>query len=230
MIQELLERQGYVTLPNFYSAEELAALRLLADQVGANGAKYAIRSLLKTASAFVPVVLNGKLGALLKQLQPGAVCTKSIYFDKPLGANWGVYWHQDRTINVAQKHDSLGFMNWTRKQNIASVQPPVPMLHNTITVRVHLDDTAPLNGALRVVPRSHKNGFLTDAEISELLKTNDPLDCTVHAGGAMLMKPLLVHSSHHNQLGAPRRVLHLEFANQPLPAPLQWAEYLPLPT
>ncbi|WP_162549742.1 phytanoyl-CoA dioxygenase family protein [Hymenobacter nivis] len=44
------------------------------------------------------------------------------------------------------------------------------------------------------------------------------------AGGAMLMKPLLLHASSRSTSDRPRRVIHLEFSAQELPAGLAWRE------
>ena len=58
---------------------------------------------------------------------------------------------------------------------------------------------------------------------SETLQQNTaPETCGVNAGGAVMMRPLLLHSSHKATDAARRRVIHLEFAAEPLPEPLQW--------
>lgn len=48
--------------------------------------------------------------------------------------------------------------------------------------------------------------------------------CAVPAGGVMLMRPLLLHASHRSTSARPRRVVHLEFSAQELPAGLSWRE------
>jgi ectoine hydroxylase-related dioxygenase (phytanoyl-CoA dioxygenase family) len=91
-----------------------------------------------------------------------------------------------------------------------------------LTVRIHLDDTNEDNGALKVIPGTHLNGILPSSAIQLGLPTE--VSCNVRAGGIMLMKPLLLHSSARTTDGRPRRVIHIEFANEELPAGLQWAE------
>ena len=44
-----------------------------------------------------------------------------------------------------------GYGPWTVKQNQYAVQPPLDILENNFTIRIHLDDTDENNGALRVI-------------------------------------------------------------------------------
>ena len=50
-----------------------------------------------------------------------------------------------------------------------------------LTVRLHLDDCGNDNGPLRVVPSSHRRGFLSDTQIQEWSKDN-AITCTAHEG------------------------------------------------
>jgi hypothetical protein len=43
-------------------------------------------------------------------------------------------------------------------------------------------------------------------------------------GGIVLMRPLLLHASSPARAPGHRRVIHLEFAADPLPGSLRWAE------
>lgn len=47
------------------------------------------------------------------------------------------------------------FAPWTTKQNQFAVQPPIEILENIFTIRIHLDETDENNGALRVIEKSH---------------------------------------------------------------------------
>ena len=46
----------------------------------------------------------------------------------------------------------------------------------------------------------------------------------VPVGGALVMRPLLLHASRRSQSGWHRRVLHIEYAGCDFPEPLQWHE------
>ncbi len=225
---------GFDRYPGVYTPEETAGLirsieaAILPEAAGRSGDLFAIRQLLKTIPALVPAVFTPALLAVLRDVAgPGYFLVKSIYFDKPPASNWYVASHQDLTISVDAKADVPGFSLWTVKKGQYAVQPPLGILENIVTVRIHLDDTDAENGALRVLPGSHRNGVLragavpwTDAE---------EVCCDVPRGGVMVMKPLLLHRSLRATGGRRRRVIHLEFSNATLPEGLNWAEQLAVP-
>jgi ectoine hydroxylase-related dioxygenase (phytanoyl-CoA dioxygenase family) len=102
------------------------------------------------------------------------------------------------------------------------VQPPAVVLEGMLTVRLHLDACAGENGALRVVPGSHARGRLSPEEIAALASSGEAVLCEAPAGGLLVMRPLLVHASSAATRPGRRRVLHLDFAREALPAPLRW--------
>jgi ectoine hydroxylase-related dioxygenase (phytanoyl-CoA dioxygenase family) len=112
-------------------------------------------------------------------LGPDYFVVKFIYFDKPPSSNWFVAWHQDLTISVDRRLDVEGYA-WTVKQGQYSVQPPLAVLESIYTIRIHLDDTNEQNGALRVIPGSHRKGVIS--------RTTDrtpekEISCSVGRGG-----------------------------------------------
>ena len=108
------------------------------------------------------------------------------------------------------------------KQNQYAVQPPLHILENNFTIRIHLDDTDENNGALRVIPKSHAKGIYRPETID--WSKEREVTCIVSKGGVMLMRPLLLHASSRTTNNKKRRVIHIEFSNQSLPEPLQWSE------
>jgi hypothetical protein len=80
---------------------------------------------------------------------------KSIYFDKPETSNWYVSYHQDLTISLDKKVQIRNYGPWTSKSNQFAVQPPIEILENIFTIRIHLDYTNEQNGALKIIPKSH---------------------------------------------------------------------------
>jgi hypothetical protein len=62
-----------------------------------------------------------------------------------------VAYHQDLTISVDKKAAIEDFGPWTIKQNQYAVQPPLQILENIYTIRIHLDETNQDNGALKVI-------------------------------------------------------------------------------
>jgi ectoine hydroxylase-related dioxygenase (phytanoyl-CoA dioxygenase family) len=117
-----------------------------------------------------------------------------------------------------------GYSSWTVKQHQFAVQPPLELLEDNFTIRIHLDDTDEHNGALKVIPASHLKGIYRVVHIdwNEASETT----CSVQKGGIMLMHPLLLHASGRTTSNERRRVVHIEFSRQQLPGGLQWAEYL----
>ncbi len=148
----------------------------------------------------------------------------AIFFQKSAAANWLVPWHQDLTVALRSRVDVPGFGPWTIKDGVPHVQPPIELLQEMLTVRLHLDDADEANGALRVVPGSHCFGRLSPDGIRYLRTQQSEVICSVARGDALLMRPLLLHASGRCTTARPRRVLHIEYAGAALPGGLGWHE------
>ena len=146
------------------------------------------------------------------------------FFGKTAEQNWLVALHQDCSIAVRDRIDDDSCHGWSVKEGVWFVQPPTPVLEQLIAVRVHLDDCGPDDGPLRVVPRSHDQGRLTAGQIRAMRQQNGEVDCLVPRGGAMLMRPLLLHASSRMRSGGRRRVLHFVFGPRVLPCGLAWRQ------
>jgi hypothetical protein len=149
---------------------------------------------------------------------------RAIYFDKSADTNWLVPWHQDLMVAVRERAEVPEFGPWSVKDGIPHVRPPAKLLEQMLTVRLHLDEADAANGALRVLPESHRFGRLSADQIQELRAEQAEFVCAVPAGGALLMRPLLLHASSRSTSTRHRRVLHLEYAAFELPRELQWHE------
>ena len=183
--------------------------------------KHAQRNLLD-----VPSVRELAVSEPVKQLVTaclGKECfaVRGILFNKTPNSNWKVAWHQDRTIAVRERKDVAAFGPWSVKAGVPSVQPPASVMAKMLAIRVHLDDSHENNGPLRIVPGSHKAGCLSAQEVATWRELPSAI-CTVPRGGAILMRPLLVHASSSCSEPQPRRVIHLEFAAEDLPGGLEW--------
>lgn len=229
-----LNSNGFATIDNIYTTEEV---EIMLRQISkANTDKetfrksvdlFAIRQFFKEVPAIIDTIFNDKLKAVLKQhLGDNYFVVKSIYFDKPEASNWYVSYHQDLTISVDKKLELNGFEFWTTKHNQFAVQPPLDILKNILTVRIHLDDTDENNGALKVVPNSHLKEIYRPETIDWTIESE--VSCNVSKGGIMLMKPLLLHSSGRTTNNRQRRVIHIEFSNRELPTEINWAERIKL--
>lgn len=67
---------------------------------------------------------------------------------------------------------------------------PIHILEDSITIRIHLDDTDENNGALKVIPKSHKKGILRIDSTN--MNQNIEQVCEVKRGGIMLMETFII--------------------------------------
>lgn len=227
-----IEKNGFAIVGDVYTNAEVQQLIDLIDNTDTSGATFrksanlfAIRQFLKQIPEIHPILFNDNLKQLITELfGEDYFAVKSIYFDKPGESNWFVAYHQDLTISVDTKIEIEGYGPWTIKQNQFAVQPPLELLENIFTIRIHLDKTDKNNGALKVIPQSHNKNIYRAETIDWSIETETT--CEVPKGGIMFMKPLLLHSSSKTTNNNRRRVIHIEFSNKSLPNKLQWAEKL----
>jgi hypothetical protein len=159
-------------------------------------------------------------------LGPGAFAVRGLFFDKTPTANWNLPWHQDLTIAVRERRETPGFGPWTRKGGIAHVHAPAELLARMLTIRLHLDDCGTESGPMRVMPGSHAAGKQDTGTIAtwSARAGERAVDCLAPAGGAVIMRPLLLHASASGTGPGRRRVIHLEYAAEDLPSGLHWYE------
>jgi len=230
--QAEIHHKGYTVIDGVFSNADIdQILKLIADADQSNSKfrktadLFAIRQFLKEIPQVVPIIFNDRLTSILVDLfGDDYFAVKSIYFDKPELSNWFVAWHQDLTISVNKKADIPGFSNWTIKQDQFAVQPPLEVLTDNFTIRIHLDDTDESNGALKVIPGSHLKGAYRPENIDW---DNEVVDiCNVYKGGVMVMRPLLMHASDRTTNNEKRRVIHIEFSRAKLPGQINWSEMI----
>ena len=220
-----LREAGFAVIEELAPADDLHGLReeadrLLRESAGRGGA----RNVLHRSGPLNHLALSGPPAhAAASLLGTQARPTKLTVFDKTPRANWKVPWHQDLTIAVAARADLPGFGPWSLKDGVVHVQPPVEVLQQILAIRLHLDDTPASNGALRVLPGTHRLGRISEPQIAALRRESSEVVCAVPAGGAMLMSPLLVHASSAADVPSRRRVLHFEYSAAALPGSLAWA-------
>jgi len=157
-------------------------------------------------------------------LNGDAFPVRALFFDKVPDANWKVPWHQDITIAVRERIDTLGFSGWSEKDGVPHVHPPEHVLNEMLSLRIHLDDCGQDNGPLRVLPGTHNKGVLGSEGIEFHKLQNAEVICNAKAGDVLAMRPLLLHASSPAKSPSHRRVIHIEYACSPLPAGLNWHE------
>ncbi|PYS52385.1 MAG: phytanoyl-CoA dioxygenase [Acidobacteria bacterium] len=225
-----IERDGFAlfekVLDDGTVNQLLTVLRNLNSDVAFNqraGKAFGIRNLLNVLPLTRMLANSAPLRALVEPVFGcEARVVRGIYFDKHRDANRKVAWHQDLTIAVRERVELEGYGVWSVKAGIQHVQPPIAVLEKMVTLRLHLDDTNESNGALRVIPGSHKHGRLDVEEIQSWKEHQWTVPCPVNRGGAMLMRPLLLHSSSAATNSKHRRVLHFEYSSANLPCGMNW--------
>jgi ectoine hydroxylase-related dioxygenase (phytanoyl-CoA dioxygenase family) len=157
---------------------------------------------------------SDRLCAIARQaLGDSAVPFRATLFEKAGYANWLVVWHQDTALPLTSQLDDPGWGPWSVKDGIIYAHAPTWALSPVIALRIHLDASTSENGPLRVIPASHLAGVLTDEQVTVFAHTHQQVECLVGRGGVLAMRPLLIHASSKARSAAPRRVLHIEYAD-----------------
>ena len=217
-LKETVEDLGFAVISSCLDDDTVEHLR---RHLG--GAEHAQRNLLS-----VPIVrelarskpLREIVGAILG---PECFAVRGILFNKTQESNWKVVWHQDLTIAVRERREVSGFGSWSKKAGLTHVQPPAEIMSRMLAIRLHLDESGPDNGPLRVLAGSHKEGKLSAQRVGSWDKSNC-VTCVIPMDGALLMRPLLLHASSACAVPRSRRVIHLEFAAEDLPQGLEWQD------
>ena len=210
---------GFAVLPALLSDAELARIdAAMAVPVGVGA-----RDLLDApwcAALAGRIRDDARLAGAIPCTHVAVQCTS---FEKSVARNWLVPVHQDVAIPVAARVEDPALGGWSNKAGTWFVQPPADVLAQLVAVRLHLDDCAVGDGPLNVVSGSHRHGRLDDAKAIALRDAQGVVACPVPRGGAMLLRPLLLHASSKATGASRRRVLHFLFGPPRLPLGLAWA-------
>lgn len=217
-LTKAFEKDGRIWLRQAISEEDLAAF----DDAIAVQSKPGQR-LHFTAALRTGLGSNGSLMKAVRQIDPDTKPVRAVAFNKSSEANWGVPWHQDRVIVLSDKADIAGYSNWSRKSGAWHCEPPSHILDRILFVRVHLDDTDDLNGAMEIAVGSHKQGIVA-ADRAAIEAAKCPIEvCKAKRGDVLVLKMLTLHASKPAKNPSGRRVLRVDFSSSELPKPLRWA-------
>jgi len=220
------DRNGFAITGPLLTPAEIAACVAAAERLVAETGRAVagLRDVLAREPALRAAADAPSVRAIVARvLGPGAFVVRSILFDKTPAANWDVAWHQDVTVAVRERREVPGFGPWSVKTGVPHVQPPARVLARMVTVRLHLDDCGEGDGPLLVVPGSHARGVVDVTTLDLAACERSAVACHAPAGVAVVMRPLTLHASRKARSPTHRRVLHLEFAADPLPGGLEWA-------
>jgi hypothetical protein len=142
-----------------------------------------------------------------------AVPFRATLFEKSGEKNWLIAWHQDTALPLAERTSASGWGPWSAKAGVLYAHAPAWALERVVALRLHLDASTSENGPLRVIPGSHTRGVLPDADVWRIAASEVQVECPVPMGGVLAMRPLIIHASSKARTAAPRRVLHIEYAD-----------------
>jgi ectoine hydroxylase-related dioxygenase (phytanoyl-CoA dioxygenase family) len=183
---------------------------------------YGVRHLLESSPEIREVARSREVRQYVEPiLGMGCFAVRAVFFDKVPQANWNLGWHQDNVITVREAKEVAGFSAWVNKAGVWQVQPPAEVLARMVAIRISLDDCGVENGPLRVLPGSHRSGWVED-QIEEWKGRVKEVVCCVPAGGIVVMCPLTLHASSKAASPSHRRVIHIEFAADELPGGVEW--------
>jgi len=159
-------------------------------------------------------------------LGPHCFAVRALLFDRTSAAAPALGWQQRTTVAVQRRAHVAGWGPWTEQQGVPHVQPPDDLLERMLAVRMHLDDTGPAAAPVRVLAGSHRVGRLSAAAIESWRGAASAVECVAERGALVAFRPFLLHALSPGGASHPR-VLHLDFAAEPLPAPLEWHASVP---
>ena len=202
---------GFAIIPNVFADEEVKNLIENLNRLNLVRTRAGLRHGLKHPEIAALAQDPRLLHVASKLLNDRALPFRATVFDKSPTANWRVVWHQDTALPLRKRRNVPGWGPWSVKEGVVYAHASACALSKIVTLRLHLDDSTPHNGPLRVLPGTHTLGVLSDDEIHNLANCIAPFDCVVRRRGILAMRPLIVHSSSKSRVDAARRVLHLEY-------------------
>lgn len=215
---------GYELIESLLAAEEVESLLAEITRLKMEPLRGGIRRIEQMVPQVAMLATSPKLVAVVREHLPGQPeLVRAIYFDKSPGNNWYVTWHQDQTVAVSQHFEAEGWGPWSMKAGAWHVQPPLEVLDQMITIRIHLDPASVGNGCLKVIPGSHRIGLIDVDRVHEHVSKDRAVYCESPLGGAVVMRPHILHASEKSVTADPRRILHFEYSSYTLPEGVAWS-------
>ncbi len=147
---------------------------------------------------------------------------RAVAFDKTRETNWAVAWHQDRTVAVRERIEAEGFGPWSTKDGMVHVAPPIDVLRDMITLRLHIDACDDDNAPLKVAMGSHLLGMVAADRAAEIAAASPLGICHAEVGDVWAYSTLILHASERSRSSGRRRVLQVDFASELLPGGVEW--------
>jgi len=216
-VKEKLDERGFTLCPAAVLPRDLERLlAVIASAIAVSSAKrrngetYGVRNVLSRCPALVPLLGSAGIDSLAATaLDTSAVPVDATFFDKNVGTNWKVPAHQDLIMPAAVAPTDAQVID---RFGASYADPSDEVLRRLVAIRIHFDDCPVENGALAVVPGSHRRRMKTSDLAA--LDRNAFVPCPAAVGDLLLMSPLLVHRSSPATQPRHRRVLHVVYAQK----------------
>ena len=168
--QQAIATEGFALIPDVLPREDVARLMRELSRTDLPRSPAGIRHAMKIPFVLEVARQEPLLNIAKEVLGRGAVPFRATLFDKTPTANWLVVWHQDTALPLKHRRETPGWGPWSVKDGIIYAHAPAEALSQILALRVHLDDSTLDNGPLRVLPKTHTLGVLTDDTIHKLSK------------------------------------------------------------
>jgi ectoine hydroxylase-related dioxygenase (phytanoyl-CoA dioxygenase family) len=210
----MTDRAGYSIHDDVFTRDEMGAAIQALDGAELARTRAGARHVLRVPAVWA-IADDPRLLAIARGHLDAAAAFpfRATLFVKSASANWLVVWHQDTALPLVARVAHPAWGPWSVKAGVRYAIAPAAALSRVVALRVHLDDSTPDNGPLRVLPGTHQLGVLEDTAIQALAARIAPVPCVSPAGGVVAMRPLLAHASSKAIDDRPRRVLHIEYAS-----------------
>jgi Phytanoyl-CoA dioxygenase (PhyH) len=214
------ERDGLSYCPNACSFDELESIESALATVASDAAGIRLHGI---PALIAPLSAAGCIGRVAATLiGQDAHPVRAILFDKNEATNWALGWHQDRTIVVRERVEVSGFGPWTTKAGLQHVAPPIKVLEEMVTLRLHLDPVLADNAPLMVAMGSHRLGRIAEQDIATIIRVSETFVCLAERGDIWAYSTPILHASEPSSNPTHRRVLQVDYATTPLAGGLQW--------
>lgn len=182
-----IEHLGFGILSFVYTVREIRKIKAKIDNLnkthpdGVMGPSMDLSQF----NQFKPLLINKNLSNIIKCIDKNLKLINLKIFQYPYETEW--------------------------HQQIADSESPIEMLNDySFRLTIYLDDSNVKNGALNIVPRSHRKE-LSIKEIRTIVDNINPVFCLVPAGGVLLTKPLLLRSHPKAVTRSKKREIELDF-------------------
>jgi len=224
-IKQELQDVGSSIVQEVYTNQEIEELANILfqqfsnQQLNENGTYFSLNEKKNLKQVLYNTNLQNVLSTLYEHLQ---LITAKYYNQIPT-ANWFTALHQNITVPVKEKVSVEGFTGWSKKDGIISVMAPVELLRNCFTIYIHLNHSNSTNGALNILPGSHKK-ILSMQERNLVTENVYTQVAAVKAGGIHIVKPLLLQAFGQSTENQAVHLLQLDFCSTALPGGLEWGD------